>query len=759
MSWMNQLVKRRLSAMLTLAALPLAAIALLSPAPASAEVQFGTLSNFDVFNDTGEETHGFEIELDGVSSSDVTFTFGAPYQARYGTPKLVNFPGGVYVRYESPYDPGTKTFTQGTPVAPKPITPTAGHACWTGGSPGYLTAGCEHFGIGLAANPTNTVYRWLVADPTKPGNLIAAGTQVSLPAPEWKVKENPKPAEPPVVQAVIKAPEPGPNQEFGDAVWVKVFVTESPAPAILNHLVTDDPAVPEEPGQTETEWVLLQQEKGGANPAAELMSESQLKPGSESITRRYELYKYTGVYDEETHEARPVSESSPAPGDIGDYLGAQIAAANVGAPQPVDNTPPSVFIDSSPSSPTSQTSASFTFHATDPDNNTFTYFCSLDGAKSAPCTSPTAYAGLTDGTHTFRVEAVDAAGNASAPVSVTWVVDQPIAAQGQVLTGTEGAEASGTVATFTDTEVLASASQYAALIEWGDGTKSAGTITGLGGSFSVGGSHVYAEEGSYTVKVLITDLDEASNGATTTSTATIGDAPLKAGVLTLPASSAAGHPTNASFGFSDTNVGAASPDFPASINWGDGNTTTGAVTGAGGSFAVGGTHTYAATGSYTVRVTVLDKGGSSATASAGTRVVVQIGGTHNGPLVVKAGSPTALTPTAKVKGPLTVEPGGELEVEAGASVSGPLKSKGAKLLRLCGATISGPVEVINGTGPVVIGGPGCPGNTIRGPVTVTGNIAGTTVINNSVFGPLTVMGNAAPVKDTPNTVTGPKKLQ
>src|SRR3981189_1682706 len=118
--------RRRRSAVCSAVLLPLALLALSVPASASAEVQFGTLSNFDVFNETGEETHGFEIELDDVSSADISYTFGAPYQYRYGTPKLIDFPGGVYVRYESSYDPGTKTFTQSTPLAPSPITPTLG---------------------------------------------------------------------------------------------------------------------------------------------------------------------------------------------------------------------------------------------------------------------------------------------------------------------------------------------------------------------------------------------------------------------------------------------------------------------------------------------------------------------------------------------------------------------------------------------------------------------------------------------------------
>ena len=125
-------------------------------APAFAQTTYGTLSNFDVFNNTGEDCHGFEIELDGISSADISFTFGSPYE-RYGDPKLVDFAGGVSVRYESPYDPVNHVFTETTPQAPSVITPTDGHACWTGGSAGYLTSGCEHFGIGMNRNPTLTL--------------------------------------------------------------------------------------------------------------------------------------------------------------------------------------------------------------------------------------------------------------------------------------------------------------------------------------------------------------------------------------------------------------------------------------------------------------------------------------------------------------------------------------------------------------------------------------------------------------------------
>jgi hypothetical protein len=304
-----------------------AVVALGGSRPAAAQVTYGTLSNFDVFNDTGEECHGFEIELEGVSSTDIVYTFGEPYE-RYGNPSVVDFPGGVYIRYQSPYDPINQVFTQATPMAPSVISPTDGHACWNGGSADYLTSGCEHFGLEVNGNPTATRYRWLVADPINTGALQPSGTKVSIPAPIWTVSPPPPNAPDqvnPVVAAAIQPPPPQ-QYEFGDALWVKVFKTESPEPAELDHLLTDDPAVPQEQAETEVEWILLQasQEADG-----ELQAEAQVGDGNESVTRRYEFYAYNGAYDHETHEARPIDDSAPVASDIGNYIGAQMAAINL----------------------------------------------------------------------------------------------------------------------------------------------------------------------------------------------------------------------------------------------------------------------------------------------------------------------------------------------------------------------------------------------------------------------------------------------
>ncbi|MGH2809155.1 MAG: sulfatase-like hydrolase/transferase [Actinomycetota bacterium] len=51
-----------------------------------------------------------------------------------------------------------------------------------------------------------------------------------------------------------------------------------------------------------------------------------------------------------------------------------------------------------------------------------TFECRLDAAAFAPCTSPREYSGLTGGSHTFEVVAIDAAGNTSDAAQRTWVV-------------------------------------------------------------------------------------------------------------------------------------------------------------------------------------------------------------------------------------------------------------------------------------------------------------------------------------------------
>ena len=85
--------------MRSLAALLLATLVSLAPSyPVAASLtMYGSLSNFDCINDTGQAAHGFEIELDGCLPSNILATFGAPYN-RYGKPIITTSNGNTFVR-------------------------------------------------------------------------------------------------------------------------------------------------------------------------------------------------------------------------------------------------------------------------------------------------------------------------------------------------------------------------------------------------------------------------------------------------------------------------------------------------------------------------------------------------------------------------------------------------------------------------------------------------------------------------------------
>jgi hypothetical protein len=87
----------------------------------------------------------------------------------------------------------------------------------------------------------------------------------------------------------------------------------------------------------------------------------------------------------------------------------------------IDTTaPPSPVITSTPANPTAKTSASFSFSDTEAGVN---FLCQLDTGAFLACTSPKAYSSLSQGTHTFSVQAQDAAGNPSSATTFSWTVD------------------------------------------------------------------------------------------------------------------------------------------------------------------------------------------------------------------------------------------------------------------------------------------------------------------------------------------------
>lgn len=90
----------------------------------------------------------------------------------------------------------------------------------------------------------------------------------------------------------------------------------------------------------------------------------------------------------------------------------------------IDTTPPTVTITSKPAVLTNSMSATFAFAGSDSGGAGISgYECQLDGAGYGVCATGKSYASLGDGSHTFQVRAIDAAGNVGVASSYTWTVD------------------------------------------------------------------------------------------------------------------------------------------------------------------------------------------------------------------------------------------------------------------------------------------------------------------------------------------------
>jgi hypothetical protein len=220
------------------------------------------------------------------------------------------------------------------------------------------------------------------------------------------------------------------------------------------------------------------------------------------------------------------------------------------------------------------------------------------------------------------------------------VADASLSGAGINVTATEGTVFNGLVANFQDAGNADPITSYSASIDWGDGNVSAGLITPDGsGGFNVTGTNTYAEEGSYTVTVTITD--EGGSTLMVTGTTTVGDAVLS-GVGTGLSGTAGVPLSGVQVAVFDDAGGPEDPSqYTAQIDWGDmsGLDPVGTITPVGTEFSVSGSHTYATDGTYTVTVTITDEGGSSVVTMATATIAAS--GPSPSTLLRPAGVPAA----------------------------------------------------------------------------------------------------------------------
>jgi hypothetical protein len=223
------------------------------------------------------------------------------------------------------------------------------------------------------------------------------------------------------------------------------------------------------------------------------------------------------------------------------------------------------------------------------------------------------------GNYTAQVSITDGGGASSTASTTFAIADSTLVASGVPISGVEGTNFSGVVANFFDSDPRSlGVTYYKATINWGDGASTAGTITvNPRGGFQVVGSHLYGF-GNFPVDIHITDSDVSAADATVT--AAIGTAPITG--FPLPINSAEGNDFRGVVAqFNDSNSFATAGDFKATINWGDGTSSSGLISFYGdGQFLVAGVHAYPV-GSYTPTVTLTEVAAKKGTSVTGIAFV------------------------------------------------------------------------------------------------------------------------------------------
>ncbi len=157
---------------------------------------------------------------------------------------------------------------------------------------------------------------------------------------------------------------------------------------------------------------------------------------------------------------------------------------------------------------------------------------------------------LSDSASVSSTSADPISANNSASASTT-VAEPPIVVSAPTTT-TSKKVTNAVVATFTHAGGVEPASAFSAIINWGDGKTSAGTITLSGTTYSVTGSHTYPRPGTYTISTTVTEV----GASTSLLFAKIGDE-----IPDLPDQLATSHKKQAFAAISRINLDAALLDF------------------------------------------------------------------------------------------------------------------------------------------------------------------------------------------------------
>ncbi|MCL4507817.1 MAG: PKD domain-containing protein [Chloroflexi bacterium] len=271
-------------------------------------------------------------------------------------------------------------------------------------------------------------------------------------------------------------------------------------------------------------------------------------------------------------------------------------AATFIAPTSVNEGSPINLSLTDPSDPSSaDTAAGFTYAFDCGDGSGYGAF---GPSNSTTCAAPD------PGARTVRGEIRDKDGGVTAYTAAVAIVNVPPSVSTLAVSPEPSDEGSAVAvgAAFTDPGVH---DTFACAVNYGDGTGDLpGTVSGMA---CHGPAHAYRDNGSYLVKVSVTDKDGGLGSSSVTHV--VNNVPPAVGPITAPTDPVPVNTiVNAGASFTDPGV---LDTHTAIWDWGDGTTSVGAVTEANGSGSVSGSHTYTAAGVYTIQLTVTDKDGGT----------------------------------------------------------------------------------------------------------------------------------------------------
>ncbi len=294
-------------------------------AHASPPAVLGYATNFDVPNGTDKECEGFEVEIEDITDTQITYTWpGSPgYPNPYGNSHTFtnttfsNGHTGVIVRFVAAYSNGA--WSAKTPIGQ-----------------------VNHFGIHVNGNAGMQRYSWLC----DLGGFSTGSTGVLTPyGGSTQGNFYPIPSVPAVVPSIVATPTgeqvqttiapavpPQPAEpQFQDGVWVVKYQASSPNAVDVNQLLVTDPEIQNAINNSQISSIAeLFQPDPGTNRGLEQEPPDPIDAGDRASITVTETYQYTGPVDP-VDNSITCNETAGDPNNCSNFVGPMIARQMVSA--------------------------------------------------------------------------------------------------------------------------------------------------------------------------------------------------------------------------------------------------------------------------------------------------------------------------------------------------------------------------------------------------------------------------------------------